>query len=68
LPLLWACCAFRRRSASAPLHADDIKSAQQFGVGPQYGATHVYVPEDRLDDFVASFVATFGGCAQRRDG
>lgn len=44
-------------------HADDIKAARQFAVGPQYGTTHVYVPENQLDDFVASFVGTFGGSA-----
>jgi hypothetical protein len=31
------------------------------GVGPQYGATHVYVAPGDLDNFVASLIATFGG-------
>jgi hypothetical protein len=30
-------------------------------VAPQYGTTHVYVPRDDFDSFVASLLATFGG-------
>jgi hypothetical protein len=30
-------------------------------VGPQYDTTHVYVAPADVDDFVASFLATFGG-------
>ena len=30
-------------------------------VGPQYGATHVYVAPSDLDNFVTSLIATFGG-------
>ena len=40
------------------------KSADQgasVAVGPQYGATHVYVAPSDLDNFVASLIATFGG-------
>src|SRR5689334_22695632 len=32
-----------------------------FGVGPQYDTTHVYVQPEDFDKFVASLVATFGG-------
>jgi len=32
-------------------------------VGPQYDSTHVYVAQDQIDRFVASFIATFGGHA-----
>ncbi len=32
-------------------------------VGPQYDSTHVYVAPDKVAEFVASFVATFGGQA-----
>jgi len=32
-------------------------------VGPQYESTHVYLAPADLEDFVASFVATFGGQA-----
>jgi predicted enzyme related to lactoylglutathione lyase len=32
-------------------------------VGPQYDSTHVYLAPADLEDFVASFVATFGGQA-----
>jgi hypothetical protein len=40
------------------------KSADQgssVAVGPQYGATHVYVAPSDLDNFVASLIATFEG-------
>ncbi len=40
--------------AAAPATSD-------YAVGPQYDTTHVYVPEDQFDAFVASFQATFGG-------
>ncbi|HEY0235431.1 MAG TPA: glyoxalase [Afipia sp.] len=40
-----------------------MKPAHQFAVGPQYGTTHIYVPQDKLDDFVASFTGTLGGSA-----
>jgi predicted enzyme related to lactoylglutathione lyase len=35
-------------------------------VGPQYDTTHVYVPPDEFDKFVASFVATFGGTTSKQ--
>ena len=34
-------------------------------VGPQYDSTHVYVTPADLDAFVSSFVATFGGYANK---
>ncbi len=37
--------------------------AIDYSVGPQYDTTHVYVPVDQLDEFVKSFIATFGGKA-----
>lgn len=44
--------------------AESPSSAQgTFSVSPQYDTTHVYVPAEALDLFVASFVATFGGRA-----
>jgi len=42
--------------ASSPLAA----------VGPQYDTTHVYVPPDDFDRFVASFLATFGGTTSKQ--
>jgi hypothetical protein len=39
--------------------------AATVAVGPQYGSTHVYVAPDRLDAFVTSFIATFGGHASK---
>ena len=42
-------------SLSAPAQAAG------FAVGPQYDTTHVYVPAENFDQFVASLTATFGG-------
>ena len=47
------------------------KSADQgssVAVGPQYGATHVYVAPSDLDNFVTSLIATFGGTKSRTYG
>jgi len=37
-----------------------------FGVGPQYDTTHVYVAPQDFDRFVASLLATFGGTATKQ--
>ncbi len=37
-----------------------------FGVGPQYDTTHVYVRPEDFDRFVASLIATFGGTATKQ--
>lgn len=37
-----------------------------YSVGAQYDTTHVYVPQDQFDTFVASFVATFGGTTSKQ--
>jgi predicted enzyme related to lactoylglutathione lyase len=37
-----------------------------FGVGPQYDSTHVYVRPEDFDRFVASLLATFGGGASKQ--
>jgi predicted enzyme related to lactoylglutathione lyase len=37
-----------------------------FGVGPQYDTTHVYVQPENFDRFVASLIATFGGTASKQ--
>ena len=42
----------------APVQA---KTFPPVGVAPQYDTTHVYVAPDDVDDFVNSFLATFGG-------
>lgn len=34
---------------------------RDYSVGPQYDTTHVYVTPDKVDAFVKSFAATFGG-------
>ena len=41
--------------------AGPIARTQQFGVGAQYGTTHVYVAAEDMDRFAPSFLATFGG-------
>ena len=50
--------------SAAPLtHAATVPDAvpPSLAVGPQYDSTHVYVAPDQIDQFVASFIATFGG-------
>jgi predicted enzyme related to lactoylglutathione lyase len=37
-----------------------------FGVGPQYDTTHVYVRPEDFNGFVASLLATFGGTATKQ--
>src|SRR6266478_6739392 len=37
-----------------------------FGVGPQYDTTHVYVQPEDFDKFVTSLVATFGGTTTKQ--
>lgn len=37
-----------------------------FGVGPQYDTTHVYVQPEDFDKFVASLIATFGGTTAKQ--
>jgi len=37
-----------------------------YAVAPQYDTTHVYVPQDQFDTFVASFTATFGGTTSKQ--
>lgn len=37
-----------------------------FGVGPQYDTTHVYVRPEDFDGFVASLLATFGGTTTKQ--
>jgi predicted enzyme related to lactoylglutathione lyase len=37
-----------------------------FGVGPQYDTTHVYVRPEDFDSFVASLLATFGGTTTKQ--
>jgi hypothetical protein len=48
--------------AAGTLAAKDKPAATPpLAVGPQYGATHVYVTPENFDSFGASLVATFGG-------
>jgi predicted enzyme related to lactoylglutathione lyase len=41
-------------------------AGSNFGVGPQYDTTHVYVRPEDFDRFVASLVATFGGTTTKQ--
>ena len=52
-----ASLAFAAQTQAAP--------PSNWAVGPQYDSTHVYVAPGELDQFVASFVATFGGTASK---
>jgi len=56
-------------TASAVLLTATVYAApadSNFGVGPQYDTTHVYVRPEDFDGFVASLVATFGGAATKQ--
>lgn len=50
---------------ASPLLAREA-AAPDYSVGPQYDTTHVYVPEADFDQFVSSFVATFGGTTSKQ--
>src|SRR5246127_5150566 len=43
-----------------------VSADSNFGVGPQYDTTHVYVRPEDFDGFVASLLATFGGTAAKQ--
>jgi hypothetical protein len=43
-----------------------VPADPNFGVGPQYDTTHVYVRPEDFDGFVASLVATFGGTTTKQ--
>jgi hypothetical protein len=51
--------------AIAPVGAAESPPSMtaSFSVAPQYDTTHVYVPAQDFEQFVSSFVATFGGRA-----
>ena len=48
-------------AALTALPAQAKETAATIGVAPQYDTTHVYVAPGDVDDFVDSFLATFGG-------
>jgi predicted enzyme related to lactoylglutathione lyase len=60
---VFAVAAILLASAAGALMAKEKLGAQSpsVAVGPQYGATHVYIAPGDVDRFVASLVATFGG-------
>jgi hypothetical protein len=47
------------------VRAQSQQSSQTVAVGPQYDSTHVYLPPEDFDRFVASVLATFGGTASK---
>jgi predicted enzyme related to lactoylglutathione lyase len=49
--------------AGASAHA--ARQVADVAVGSQYDSTHVYVAPDKVDAFVSSFIATFGGKASK---
>jgi hypothetical protein len=60
ITLLLAAALFGGIPAAQPALAQQATTSN-FAVGPQYDTTHVYVPQEQYDAFMASFVATFGG-------
>jgi predicted enzyme related to lactoylglutathione lyase len=61
--LAWSFVCAGIAGTSFATTAPDAPPMQAVGVavGPQYDTTHVYVPNEALDKFVDSFVATFDG-------
>jgi hypothetical protein len=55
-------------NAAGTLVAQDkpVPQAPSVAVGPQYDSAHVYVVPKAFDQFVASFLATFGGTASKK--
>jgi len=43
-----------------------VTGTANLAVGPQYDTTHVYVPPQDFDRFVASLIATFGGTTSKQ--
>ena len=50
----------------SPAAAQTRKATIKVAVGPQYDTTHVYVPAEEFDRFVASLTATFGGTTSKQ--
>lgn len=65
IALLIATALVAAAPITSPVFARDTPTAD-YSVGPQYDTTHVYVPEAEFDQFVASFVATFGGTTSKQ--
>jgi hypothetical protein len=51
---------------AATAKAESSNSLSNWAVGPQYDSTHVYVAPENLDQFVTSFVGTFGGTTSKK--
>jgi hypothetical protein len=49
-----------------PVAAQAVAATPNVAVGPQYDTTHVYVPPQDFDRFVASLIATFGGTTTKQ--
>jgi predicted enzyme related to lactoylglutathione lyase len=46
--------------------AQTAAATPDVAIGPQYDTTHVYVPPEQFNTFVASLLATFGGTATKQ--
>jgi hypothetical protein len=51
---------------TVPVAVGQQTATPNVAVGPQYDSTHVYVTPDDFDQFVASFLATFGGTTTKQ--
>jgi hypothetical protein len=59
--------AFAPSAAIPATHSSRASQpSSNLAVGPQYDSTHVYVAAEELDQFVTSFVATFGGTTSQK--
>lgn len=65
IALLIATAFIAATPIASPVLARETVTAD-YSVGAQYDTTHVYVPEAQFDQFVASFVATFGGTTSKQ--
>ena len=62
--LLVAGCGGSATSTPSSESTRAVAKPTSEAVGPQYGSVHVYVDPSRFDDFVRSWLATFGGTAK----
>jgi hypothetical protein len=61
-----AASGLRSTRITIPVAAQTGVETQTVAVAPQYQTTHVYVPPQDFDRFVASLVATFGGTTTKQ--
>ncbi|PZQ51080.1 MAG: glyoxalase [Novosphingobium pentaromativorans] len=66
LAFLFATAVIAASPIAVPAAIAKPAATADYAVGAQYDTTHVYVPQDQFDTFVASFVATFGGTTSKQ--